>query len=140
MDARQRNLRRERKREFEYGVMRINERQINCKCGNLSSFKDLQRREQGMLLLKRVAFLFGKQTFDPYKALANIGGYTHSNELVRGFASNEQRDAELYLLTYPWSEIMCSGYVAEAPPGSGMYEITAKGWVAIQVDDDIMPL
>jgi hypothetical protein len=83
-------------------------------------------------LLKRIAFLFGKQTFDPHKEPPNIWGQPDRGGLALGFFPYELRDAGLYILTYPWSEIVRTGYVAEAPPGSGMYEITAEGWVVVE--------
>ncbi len=114
------------------------ERIIIGNCTDLSSFKDLPRIEQSVRLLKRLAFLFGKRTFNPHKPV-DIWGHTLLRGLADGFR-DEMQDAEAYLLTYPWSEIVRAGYVAEAPPGSGMYEITAEGWVVeskpVEIDDD----
>ena len=108
------------------------ERLVIGDCTQLASFKDLPQHEQGVRLLKRIAFLFGKQTFDPHKEPPNIWGQPDRGGLALGFFPYELRDAGLYILTYPWSEIVRTGYVAEAPPGSGMYEITAEGWVVVE--------
>jgi hypothetical protein len=135
----------ERVRYLDYRSWERHGRFVNGHCTNLDSFKDLPRHEQGVMLLKRLAVLFGKQTFDPQQVPVEIGACVNSDGLAFGFPPSELRDAHLYLLTDPWSEIACAGYVAEAPLGSGMYEITAKGWVEVEskpvkVDNDVLPL
>jgi hypothetical protein len=132
MNSWQRDLLRERRLKYAAEMHVWYARLINRHCGTLGGFKDLPLHEQSMLLLERLEVLFGKQTFDP-------NGHTASQRLAEGFAYREERDAYLYVLTDPWSEVVRAGYVAEAPPGSGMYEITAKGFVAIHADDDKMP-
>jgi hypothetical protein len=46
------------------------------------------------------------------------------------------------LFDYPWYVIEINRYVAEAPPGSGTLEITAKGWSVLEgnKDPDYLPL
>jgi hypothetical protein len=49
--------------------------------------------------------------------------------------------AKDYFLKYPRSDIVRTGYVAEASPGSKRYEINDEGWAvleshSVQVDDD----
>src|ERR1035441_5370817 len=101
-------------------------RLVNGNWHDLSSFKELPRDEQGVMFLKRVAFLFPRgKTFDPNKVPV---------EDYYGFLSSELRDANLYLLTSLWPEIARAGYVAEAPPRSGMYKVTAKGWAVVDND------
>ncbi len=126
--ARLKGIREQQRIKDHWNLIR-SERLVIGDCTNLGSFKDLPRHEQGVRFLKRLAFIFGKQTFDPHKVPWSFAG---STGLACGFKHDEVRDAELYLLTYPWSEIACAGYVAEAPPGSGMYEITPTGWVVVE--------
>ena len=108
------------------------ERLVIGDCTDLASFKKLPQHEQGVRLLKRVAYLFGRQAFDPHKGPPDVFGEPGPGELALGFYLDELRDADLYLLTYPWYEIVDAGYAAETHPGSGMYEITAKGWEVVE--------
>ena len=99
---------------------------------NLGAFKDLPRHEQGVMLLRRLAYLVPRgQTFDPHHVRGGSISSDDSAELAYSFPPSELRDANLYLLTYPWSEIVRAGYVAEAPPGSERFEITAEGWAVV---------
>jgi hypothetical protein len=137
--ARLKGIREQQRIEHHWNLIR-SERLVIGDCTNLGSFKDLPRHEQAVRLLKRLAFLFGKQSFDPHKVPVWVDTYDPSRGLASGFEEKEREDANLYLLTYPWSEITCAGYVAEGPPASGMYEITAKGRGvvesnAVEVDD-----
>ena len=104
--------------EFHFGA------EVN----DLGSFKDLPRREQGLMLLRRLAYLF------PHRRFLDIGQvncFDNWDEVVYGFPASELRDASLYLRTYPWSEIVRAGYVAEAPRGMSEYQITALGWAVV---------
>jgi len=99
---------------------------------NLSSFKDLPRHEQGVMLLKRLACLVPRgQTFDPHSTVDWRNGRPERYGLATGFPRNELKKADSYLLTYPWSEIVLAGYVAEAHPGSRWYRITDEGWAVV---------
>ena len=111
-------------------------RLVNGNWHDLSSFKELPRDEQGVMFLKRVAFLFPRgKTFDPHKVpVEDYDGFDVSDGLAYGFLSSELGDANLYLLTSLWPEIARAGYVAEAPPRSGMYKVTAKGWAVVDND------
>jgi hypothetical protein len=139
MDARQRKLLERRRREFEDHFKRVNyERSIMAISPNLGSFKYLGQGEQGVMLLNHLALLFGKRTFDPHKAPEEICGFVFTKGLA--YSSAELQDAHVYLLTHPLSWIAYGGFVAEAPPGSGMYEITDKGWALVESkDDDYLP-
>jgi hypothetical protein len=62
------------------------------------------------------------------------------NGLAPGLGNGEARDGVHLLLGEAWDEIARTGYIAEAPPGTGEYEITDKGWAVVQrnrVKDDI---
>jgi hypothetical protein len=100
---------------------------------NLASFKEDTVDHQDVMLLKRLAFLFPRgQTFNPYRVAVWIDGRPNPNGLAAGFPRNELEEAERYLLCLPWWEIVHNGYVAEAPSGSGKYEITDEGWAVVE--------
>jgi hypothetical protein len=131
MKAWQRNLLRKRKRGFEEDLRRRELAKSSMATSpNLGSFKVLCQSDQDMLLLRHLALLFGERTFDPYKAPEEITGFVSTKGLA--YSSAELQEAHLYLLTNPWSAIVSEGFVSEAPTGSGMYEITAKGWVMVE--------
>ena len=135
MKAWKRNLLRDRRREYEDRLRRADDaRSIMPISPNLGSFKDLGHGEQGVMLLNHLALLFGKQTFDPRKVPEEICGFVFKKGLA--YSSAELQDAHRYLLTYPWSAIAYADFVAEAPPGSGMYEITAEGWAMVESKGD----
>ena len=53
---------------------------------NLGFFKELPRHDQGVMLLKRLAYLFPRgQTFDPYSVPVWIQGRPNPNGLADGF-------------------------------------------------------
>jgi len=135
MDARQRRLLEQRRREYEDNLRRVDhERSIMAIFPNLGSFKYLWQGDQDVMLLNHLALLFGKRTFDPHKVPEEICGFVFTKGVA--YSSAELQDAHLYLLTYPWSRIKGGGFVAEASPGSGMYEITAKGWAVVEDPDE----
>ena len=98
--------------------------------GTPGSFKEIGGLEQPVMLLRHLALVFGKRTFDPHKVPEEICGFVFTKGLA--YSSAELQDAHLYILTDPWPWIVDQGYVAEAPPGSGMYEITAWGWARVE--------
>jgi len=135
MDARKRNLIRDRRLEAEADL----ERYLKAKSDwtnspSLRTFKDLLEVEQDVLLLRHLALLFGKRTFDPHTVPEEVCGFVFRKGLADGSA--ELQDAHLYLLTDPWSNLVSAGFVAEAPPGSGMFAITTKGWAIVESNDD----
>ena len=110
---------------------------------NLAFFKELPQYKHAVMLLKRLACLFPRgQTFDPHSVVVRINGRLERHWLAAGFPMKELRNADNYLIVGgPWWEIVHNGYVAEAPPGSGRYEITNEGWDAVksntvEVDND----
>jgi hypothetical protein len=131
MKAWQRDLLRQRRREYEDYFRRVNyERSIMAISPNLGSLKVLAPREQDVLLLRHLAPLFGKRTFDSHKVPEEICGFVFTKGLA--YSSAELQEAHLYLLTYLWPRIVGAGLVTEAPPRSGMYEITAEGWAVVE--------
>ena len=135
MNARQRNLLSRRRREYEDNLRRVDcARSMMATSPNLGSLKVLAPREQDVLLLRHLAPLFGKRTFDPHKVPEKICGFVFTKGLA--YSSAELQEAHLYVLTYLWPRIVGAGLVAEAPPGSGMYEITAEGWAVVEDPDD----
>jgi hypothetical protein len=103
---------------------------------NLAFFKGYFRHSQGVMLLKRLAYLFPQgQTFDRHVPVWIPGRRTptpNPNGLAYHFPTNELSEADRYLQIDVWWELVGNGYVAEAPPQSGKYEITDKGWEVVE--------
>lgn len=135
MNARERNRQRDRRREMLAELDRLDRaRAMMAISPNLGSLKDLVPPEQDVVLLRHLALLFGKQTFDPHKVPEEICGFVFTKG--RAFSSAELQEAHLYLLTYLWPRIVGAGLITEAPRGSGMYEITVEGWAVIKDPED----
>ena len=116
MKARQRDLLRQRGREYEDYFRRVNyERSIMAISPNLGSYKYLGQGEQGVMLLNHLALLFGNRTFDPHKAPEEICGFVFTKGRAHGSA--ELQDAHVYLLTYPLSWITYGGLSLKRPRG-----------------------
>jgi hypothetical protein len=155
MKASPSELRQQRKARLKFikyaqEIARIDDLRLSAKlvigdCASLGSFRESPRHEQDVRLLKRLAVLFPQgQTFDPHRVPVETDGLNNRNGLAFGFPPGELRDANLYILTYLWPEIVRTGYVAEAPPGSGRYQITDEGWgvvegIKFRGDDGYLP-
>ena len=109
---------------------------------SLADLKDLSLHDQGLFLLSRIPLLAPRG-----KTFWGVGLFRHErnrpdpNWLAPGIPKYEIRMTIIHLLCDPWREIVRNGYVAEAPPGNGWYEITDKGWAvleshSVKVDDD----
>ena len=119
---------------------------------NLVRLRELSLHDQGVFLLKRLALSFRVgETFskdDLFETRTRAGKKTRSkvywpdpNGLAAGFPWYELLFVRNDLCHRVWAEIVHAGYVAEAPPGSGRYEITNEGWDAVksntvEVDND----
>ena len=135
MKARERNRQRDRRREMQAEFDRWKRaKSMMAISPNLGSLKVLAPREQDVLLLRHLAALFGKRTFDPHKVPEEICGFVFTKGLA--YSSAELQKAHLYVLTYLWPRIVGAGLVTEAPPRSGMFEITAKGWAVVEDPED----
>jgi hypothetical protein len=131
MKARERNRQRDRRREMEAESDRYKRaKSMMAISPNLGSLKVLAPREQDVLLLRHLAILFEKRTFDPHKVPEEICGFAFTKGLA--YSSAEMQEAHLYLLTCLWPRIVDAGLVTEAPLTSGMYEITAEGWAVVE--------
>ena len=97
---------------------------------SLSFFKETGGLARPVMLLRHLALVFGKRAFDPHKEPEEVCGFVFTKGLA--YTSAELQEAHLYILTDSWPWIVDQGYVAEAPPGSGMYEITAWGWARVE--------
>jgi len=107
-----------------------------------SCLRGLSLHDQGLFLLERLAFLCPRgKTFRELDLYLGTRDRPDPNGLVPGVPSYEVRRTIRHLFDYPWREIVRAGYIAEAPPGSGRYEITDEGWAVVksntvEVDDD----
>ena len=97
---------------------------------NLASFNELPLRDQGIFLLAQIALSisWGK-TFSKDDLFLRKGNRLDPKGLAQGFPWYEREIALTKLSGSPWDAIVDAGYVAEARPGSGRYQITHEGWV-----------
>ena len=129
-----------RKRELEAFVSRARYvESMMATSPSLSFFKEIGNLARPVMLLRHLALVFGKRTFDPHKAPEEICGFVFTKGIAD--SSAELQEAHLYILTDSWPTLVFERFVAEAPPGSGMYEITAHGWAMVESNEEIvMPL
>jgi hypothetical protein len=131
MNALERRRERDRRREIQAEYDRLEKaKSMMANSPNLGSLKVLTPRAQDVLFLRHLALLFEKRTFDPHKVPEEICGFAFTKGLV--YSSAELQEAHLYLLTDLWPRMVEAGLVTEVPPGSGIYEITAKGWAVVE--------
>jgi hypothetical protein len=135
MNAEERDRRRDKRNEMQAEWDRWKKAKVMMAISpNLGSLKVHAPREQDVLFLRHLAPLFGKRTFDPHKVPEEICGFVFTKGLA--YSSAELQEAHFYLLTYLWPRIVGAGLVTEAPPGSGMYEITVEGWAVVEDPED----
>jgi len=101
--------------------------------GSLAYLEDLSLHDQGLFLLSRLATFFPRgKTFWKIDVFRREGSIPPPNWLAPGIPKYEIRMTIHHLSFYAWNEILHNGWVAEAPPVSGWYEITDKGWEVVE--------
>ncbi len=107
---------------------------ISAVAPTLAELKKLPIHDQGMLLLKRLAFHFPRESFSPWNLSRQGYGMPDPGSLATGFPEPEIAETVLYLLDAPLRYIQREGYIAERLSRDGFFDITADGRAEINRD------
>jgi hypothetical protein len=110
---------------------------ISAVAPTLSELKKLPTHDQGILLLKRLAFHFPRESFSPFNLSRQGYGMPDPGSLATGFPENEIAETVLYLLDAPLRSIQREGYVAERLSRDGFFDITPEGWTEVNRDVNV---
>ncbi|MBB6144309.1 hypothetical protein HNQ77_002261 [Silvibacterium bohemicum] len=107
---------------------------ISAVAPTLAELKKLPIQDQGVLLLKRLAFHFPREPFSPWNLSRQDYNTNDPGCLATGFPETEIAETVLYLLDAPLRSIQKEGYIAERLSRDGFFDITTDGWAEVNRD------